>query len=1065
MKRFKFILIVFLLPCAGMPVLASTSKSIRFQVTNGTYTDETLLGFYTSALDEFDPYDSHKFSNDNPAYPELFFLASGEEVAINGLPSLLANKSVALGFRTGTAGNFTIRISDMNMDVGTKIILKDNLLSLEQELTLSSPYTFAAAIGTTYTRFTLFIYKALPKVVASDRAAADQFGSAVAVSGDYAVVGNNPADSSGSAYIYKRINETWTQVQKITASDIAVNDHFGRSVAICNEFIVIGAPGEDEDASGGNTLTRAGSAYIYRNIEGTWSQVQKIVAIERSAGANFGNAVSISGNYLVVGAQNDNETAGSAYIFRNNSGTWSQVQKITATDKHSGDHFGNAVSISGKALLVGAIDEAEDASGSNTLASSGSAYVFQNTAGVWSQGQKMVASDRTANDRFGCSVSLSGEFAVVGASDEDEDADGSNTAVSSGSAYVFKNNAGSWSQTQKIVATDRSANDNFGTSVAVSGNFILIGANNEDDDAMNANTLSSAGSAYLFKNNAGIWSQIQKLNAEDREANDSFGSSVGFSGKNGIIGNLNDSQDATGNNVVTSAGSVSFLRLDPPTRTWNGSSWGTTPTASESAVIDDTYNGTGFSCMDLVVNAGKKLTITSDLNIYGNLTLRSDAVNGRSAFVDNDQPVFVANSVNVEQYFTGVGGNITTGRFWYLSSPLTDASSSSFDLSSINPLNKLWTYSEPTTAYNRITTTELLKPGYGYVTRLGAKKTVLLTGTSLNTGDLTIPITRTGTTNDKRGFNLIGNPYPSFAELDTADNPALERTYWYRSFTTEGSIMVFDTYNLTSNTAVVASGSGELTKYIPPMQAFWVKSSVEGASNVVFRNAKRSQQTGASMRSASSETLRLQLSNGILSDETFVGFYADARTGFDPYDSHKLSNESAVFPEIFTLAGSEELAINGLPPTETDIELPLGFRTGIAGSFTFKVKEIQNLEATILLKDKLLNTTQNLSENPSYSFQSEIANTSERFSLILRNGTTDLRTNITGDFEVYGSAEHRIKVSLKNLEERNVRIRVFDTSGRLVFEGNSDHMFQPGIYIVKVTAQDFSAQKKVQIGR
>ncbi|MCX6308589.1 MAG: FG-GAP repeat protein, partial [Bacteroidia bacterium] len=207
MKKYGFIYILLLFIIAEIPVqnvLAMTTKTIRFQVTNGIFTDEALLGFYTAAIDEFDPYDSHKFSNDNPAYPELFFLASGSEVAINGVPTLIANKSLALGFRTGTAGSFTIRVSEFNnLDAGTIVILKDNLLSVEQNLTLNTSYTFTSAISTTSTRFTLFISKPLPKVVASDRAASDQFGAAVALSGEYAVVGNNPVDGSGSAYIFK----------------------------------------------------------------------------------------------------------------------------------------------------------------------------------------------------------------------------------------------------------------------------------------------------------------------------------------------------------------------------------------------------------------------------------------------------------------------------------------------------------------------------------------------------------------------------------------------------------------------------------------------------------------------------------------------------------------------------------------------------------------------------------------------------------------------------------------------------------------------------------------------
>ena len=460
MKNKTYYLFIFILLGVGWQLQAA-SKSIRIQITNGVVTDEALLGFYNGALDEFDPYDSHKFSNDNANFPEIFFLAGSDEVAINGVPTLIANKSLALGYRTGVANTLTIRATEFNnLEVGTTVLLKDNVLGVEQNLILNPTYTFTSAIITTSTRFTLLISKPLAKLVASDRAVSEQLGSAVAVSGEYAVVGNNPADSTGAVYVYKYSLGSWSQVQKLTASDLAANDHFGHAVAICGDYLVVGAYAEDEDVAGGNTLASAGSAYLFKNDAGTWSQVQKLVASDRGAGDCFGQSVSISGNHIVIGAVNDDEGAGSAYLFKNTSGTWSQEQKIVASDRAAGDYFGGSVSIFDKSLLVGAMNEKEDASGGNSLQGAGSAYVFQNTAGTWSQSQKLVASDRAVDDHFAGSVSISGNYATVGAADEDEDAAGANTAVSAGSAYVFKNTAGTWSQVQNwLPATEPPTTD------------------------------------------------------------------------------------------------------------------------------------------------------------------------------------------------------------------------------------------------------------------------------------------------------------------------------------------------------------------------------------------------------------------------------------------------------------------------------------------------------------------------------------------------------------------------------------------------------------------------------
>ena len=134
------------------------------------------------------------------------------------------------------------------------------------------------------------------------------------------------------------------------------------------------------------------------------------------------------------------------------------------------------------------------------MQNAGSAYVFKNTSGTWAQIQKIVASDRGAEDKFGFAVSISGDYLVVGALFESEDEAGGNKMWYSGSAYVYKNNSGNWSQVKKIVASDRAAEDLFGSSVAISGNYMIIGAYADDEDATGKNTFNGSGSAYIFKN-------------------------------------------------------------------------------------------------------------------------------------------------------------------------------------------------------------------------------------------------------------------------------------------------------------------------------------------------------------------------------------------------------------------------------------------------------------------------------------------------------------------------------------------------------------------------------------
>jgi hypothetical protein len=146
--------------------------------------------------------------------------------------------------------------------------------------------------------------------------------------------------------------------------------------------------------------------------------------------------------------------------------------------------------------------EDHNATGGASLNSAGSAYIFKRNAndGSWKQSKKIVASDREASDMFGVSVSISGDYAIVGAYNEDQDKGGGNTLSDAGSAYIFKNTAGSWAQVRKIVASDRGGFDLFGYSVAISGDYAIAGAYSESEDEAGGNNLAAAGSCYVFKN-------------------------------------------------------------------------------------------------------------------------------------------------------------------------------------------------------------------------------------------------------------------------------------------------------------------------------------------------------------------------------------------------------------------------------------------------------------------------------------------------------------------------------------------------------------------------------------
>ncbi|MGE0128251.1 MAG: putative Ig domain-containing protein [Blastocatellales bacterium] len=379
------------------------------------------------------------------------------------------------------------------------------------------------------------------KATASDAQAGDRFGAAIAISGETAVVGapfdDNAGGNSGSAYVFVRTGTVWSQQQKLTASDAAGGDRFGWSVGIDAETIVVGAP-NDDDAGGSS-----GSAYVFARTGTVWSQQQKLTASDAAADDWFGWSVGISGETIVVGALFDDDAggnSGSAYVFMRTGAVWSQQQKLTASDAAGNDNFGNEVGISGETVVVGApFDD-------NAGGSSGSAYVFVRTGTVWSQQQKLTASDAGAGDSFGSALAIDAETIVVGAQ-FDDDAGGN-----SGSAYVFVRTGAVWSQQQKLTASDAAGNDNFGYSVGISGETVVVSALQDADAGF------GSGSAYVFVRTGAVWSQQQKLTASDAAAGDSFGSSAAIGGETIVIGASFD------DDAGSDSGSAYVFVLDNP---------------------------------------------------------------------------------------------------------------------------------------------------------------------------------------------------------------------------------------------------------------------------------------------------------------------------------------------------------------------------------------------------------------------------------------------------------------------------------------------------------------------
>ena len=340
----------------------------------------------------------------------------------------------------------------------------------------------------------------------------DSYGYNVHIDGDTAIVGARfENNAQGAAYIYTRSGTTWSQQQKLTASDAQNSDRFGCDVEIDGDTVVIGSMLDD---------TQRGAAYVFTRSGTTWSQQQKLVASTRTDYDQFGEAVAINGDTIVVGAlfeDSGGSNSGTAYVFTRSGTTWSQQQKLVASDAAANDQFGSNVAIAGDTIVVGALYE--DAGGSNA----GAAYVFTRSGTTWSQQQKLVASDAAADDRFGSSSSIDGDTIVVGAVNENSQA---------GSAYVFTRSGTTWSQQQKIVASDAGAHDWFGIDVDIEENTVVVGAYGDDSGT----TQNGEGAAYIFSRSGTTWTQDKKIVSSTRSTNAYFGYHVALQDNSIIVG-------------------------------------------------------------------------------------------------------------------------------------------------------------------------------------------------------------------------------------------------------------------------------------------------------------------------------------------------------------------------------------------------------------------------------------------------------------------------------------------------------------------------------------------------
>jgi uncharacterized membrane protein len=303
----------------------------------------------------------------------------------------------------------------------------------------------------------------------------------VAMSGDLALVGSKRDDShgadSGSAYIFRFDGASWSQESKLAPADGAAGDLFGCAVAISGDALIVGA--QDDDDSGADS----GSAYIYRFNGSAWEQEAKLLASDGEAGDEFACAVAISGDVAIVGAKSEDDggvSAGAAYVYRFDGQSWQEEAKLLASDPEVSDYFGHAVAVSGDIAVIAAAWDDDLGDGA------GAAYVHRFDGSAWTEEIKLLASDGAEGDKFGFAVGVSDDVILVGARADDD------LGSSSGSAYVYRFIEPDWVEVNKFLASDGEENDQYGYALAVDGAFAIVGAYKDDDHGL------ESGSAYIL---------------------------------------------------------------------------------------------------------------------------------------------------------------------------------------------------------------------------------------------------------------------------------------------------------------------------------------------------------------------------------------------------------------------------------------------------------------------------------------------------------------------------------------------------------------------------------------
>ncbi len=875
----------------------------------------------------------------------------------------------------------------------------------------------------------------------------EYFGSSVKIQGDYIFI-SSPTDRLneelfqtpvGSVFIYKNNGaDNFVGHQRLRASDASHGDYFGHSIDVSGDFLIAGAIFEDHDENGLNTISAAGSAYIYKKgVDNTWSQVQKIVPSQRGNSHYFGTTVAIDGNFLIVYSNDrtdennlNNAAYGSVFIFKKDNGlnTWTEIQKLK-TENYT---MYTDIDISGNYIAVGANNEVFD----DGKWYNGYTYIFKKSDidDTWSQNQIVRISN---SNEFGKAITMDSDFLLISDPYETVRHNGANVSQV-GKSYLYKraidNNyelketiVASKAQTNSFIGTGtfNSADANYATSI--SGNYFMLGAPYYDREV--------AGVTYLTSGAVFASNNINNVLSED----------IVWTGNESD--DWNDPLNWFPNTVPQSTNDVILENVANAPNIANG----------QNHTIN---NLTSFENLTIETNAS--LTVQGNIDQRAQITVNSAVDSNGSLIVNGNQTNPNPSNTTYNRYVSGNGNS------WHLISspvsnadidnfaanePLTNGQGNNRGLSWYNNVNQTWEYYQAGAVG-----TGNFPNGKGYAINTSANTTLEFTGL-LNASILeNYPITVNG-----NGWNLVGNPYAAFLHANTNANATNFLTTNVGQLDPVAANIYVWNPTLSSYETI---GNGDDAKYIAPGQGFFIKSKAGGGSINITKSMQTHRAENLFLKSTPLQKFVLETTNNEKISRTTVAFKEGMTNDLDiSYDAAVFSGVEtnfSIYTQLLENYENTKFATQFLPKLNNEtVIIPVGILLNQEKELTIKLHE-SNIDNSykIYLEDRVLNTFKKLTIEESYTFNHNTQwNGLGRFYIHIQNSSLGNDTEITNSFQTYKIDNNTLKV---NGVENGI-VNIYDITGKQImtnFKINKINQtinlpkITPGVYIIQITGNN-----------